>query len=299
MMDTAAHAFAGTFEERLIDTVDGLKIYARDYAPRAPVTGLPVVCLHGLTRNSKDFEIIAPRIAALGRRVIAPDMRGRGRSSYDPDPAHYVPAIYAQDVLTLLDKLDVKQAVFVGTSMGGVITMVIAALAPDRIAASALNDIGPKVNAAGLARIASYVGNAQAVASWEEAAAKVREVNGPMHPAHLDDAAYWTAFAHRTWRARDDGMIEADYDLSIALAFGDPDTAPPADMTALFAMLAHKPVLSIRGMESDLLSPETVDLMRTMRSDLVSVEVANTGHAPALDEPEAWDALLDFLAVVP
>ncbi|MES1202615.1 MAG: alpha/beta hydrolase [Pseudomonadota bacterium] len=299
MMDTAAHAFAGAFEERTIDTVDGLKLYARDYAPRPPVTGLPVICLHGLTRNSKDFEIIAPRIAALGRRVIAPDMRGRGQSARDPDPAHYVPAIYAQDVLTLLDKLGVPEAVFVGTSMGGIITMVIAALAPGRIAASALNDIGPKVDAAGLTRIGSYVGQVQPVSSWAEAADKVKATMGVAHPGRLNDGAYWDAYAHRTWRAREDGKIEVDYDPTIALAFDDADTATPVDMTPWFDLLAHKPMLSIRGALSDLLSADTVAAMRAGKSDLVTVEVPNTGHAPMLDEPEAWDALLDFLAVVP
>ncbi|MES1156858.1 MAG: alpha/beta hydrolase [Alphaproteobacteria bacterium] len=298
-MDTAAPALAGAFEERLIDTVDGLKIYARDYAPRPPVTGAPVICLHGLTRNSKDFEIIAPRIAALGRRVVAADMRGRGQSSHDPDPAHYVPAIYAQDVLTLMDKLEIKQAVFVGTSMGGIITMVIAALAPDRIAASVLNDIGPKVSPEGIARIGSYVGRSQPVESWNAAAEAVRSVMGQAHPDRLDDEAYWLAYAHRTWTQCADGKIEVDYDASIALAFSDIETAPPVDMTPLFQALAKKPVLSVHGALSDLLSTDTVAYMKTLKPDLAAVDVPNTGHAPMLDEPEAWDALLDFLAVVP
>ena len=298
-MDTAAPALAGAFEERRIDTVDGLKIYARDYAPRPPATGLPVICLHGLTRNSKDFEIIAPRIAALGRRVVAADMRGRGQSSHDPDPAHYVPAIYAQDVLTLMDKLEIKQAVFVGTSMGGIITMVIAALAPDRIAASALNDIGPKVSTEGITRIGSYVGRSQPVDSWQAAAEAVRSVMGQAHPTRLDDDGYWLAYAHRTWTQRAGGKIEVDYDPSIALAFSDSETAPPVDMTALFQALAKKPMLSIHGAASDLLSADTVAYMKTLKPDLVAVDVPNTGHAPMLDEPEAWDALLDFLAVVP
>src|SRR5262249_40856823 len=122
-MDSGART-TGAFEERVIATIDGLALYARDYAPQLPETGLPVVCLHGLTRNSRDFEVIAPRVASLGRRVIAPDMRGRGHSANDPDPAHYMPAVYAQDVLTLLDALGIPKAVFVGTSMGGIITMV-------------------------------------------------------------------------------------------------------------------------------------------------------------------------------
>src|SRR6185295_1147552 len=166
----------GGFEERIVATVDGLALYARDYAPLAPVTGLPVVCLHGVARNARDFEVIAPRIAALGRRVIAPDMRGRGKSANDPDPVHYVPTVYAQDVVSLLDKLEIPQAVFVGTSMGGIVTMVIAMTAPARVAASVLNDIGPKMDGEGLKRIASYVGRVRPVANWDEAAAAVREI---------------------------------------------------------------------------------------------------------------------------
>jgi pimeloyl-ACP methyl ester carboxylesterase len=298
-MDTGALNVHGAFEERFIDAVDGLKLYARDYPARPPTTGLPVVCLHGLTRNSKDFEIIAPRIAALGRRVIALDVRGRGRSAHDPDPAHYVPAIYAQDVLTVLDALNVPQAVFVGTSMGGIIAMVVAALAPDRIAASVLNDVGPQLDSTGLTRIAAFVGQAQPVSAWAEAAEAVRAINGRAHPEKLDDQAFWDAYARRTWAERADGRIEADYDASIALAFTDPETSPPIDLTPLFQMLAQKPVLSIRGASSDLLSAAGVAHMRSVKADLVTAEVPNVGHAPTLDEPEAWDALLDFLAKTP
>lgn len=297
-MDSGGHSFVGAFEARSIATVDGLTLYVRDYAPRPPVTGLPVICLHGLTRNSKDFEVIAPRIAALGRRVIVPDMRGRGQSSYDPDPAHYVPAIYAQDVLSLLDQLEIPQAVFVGTSMGGIITMVIAALAPGRIAAAALNDIGPRLNTEGITRIASYVGQTQPVASWADAAEAARAVNGRAFPERLDDAAFWDAFARRCWRERDDGRIETDYDANIALAFTDPDTAPVIDMTPLFEMLAKKPVLSVRGALSDLLSEDGVAHMRAVAPDVDTVTIPQIGHAPMLDEPEAWDALLEFLAKV-
>ena len=160
-MDAGAHISIGGFEERIVQTVDGLTIYARDYGPLAPATGLPVICLHGLTRNARDFEVIAPRIAALGRRVIAADMRGRGKSANDPDPAHYVPAVYAQDVLSLLDKLEIPKAVFLGTSMGGLITMLIGTLAPDRIVAVVLNDIGPKIEKEGLSYLLTYVGRGQ------------------------------------------------------------------------------------------------------------------------------------------
>ncbi len=298
-MDFGARSTIGDFEERIVATVDGLTLYARDYAPLLPETGLPVICLHGLTRNSRDFEVIAPRIAALGRRVIAADMRGRGKSANDPDPAHYVPAVYAQDVLKLMETLEIPKAVFIGTSMGGLITLVIAALAPEKIAASVLNDVGPKLSIEGLSRIAGYVGRVQAVESWEEAAGAVRAVNGSAFPERLDDDTYWLAFARRTFREREDGKLEFDYDPHIALAFADFDEdAPPPDLTPLFDALAQKPMLSVRGAISDLFSEEAVAFMRERKPDLEAIAIENVGHAPMLDEPEAWDAILDFLAKV-
>lgn len=298
-MDTGAPAFIGGFEERVVATVDGLALYARDYPPLLPETGLPVICLHGLTRNSRDFEIIAPRIAALGRRVVAPDMRGRGRSANDPDPAHYVPAVYAQDVLKLMDALEISRAVFIGTSMGGLIAMVLATMAPDRVAASVLNDVGPKLNAPGLARIATYVGRTQPVSSWPEAALAVKAIIGGAYPERLEDEAFWLAFARRTFREREDGLLETDYDPRIALAFADFDEdAPPPDLSPLFTALAQKPMLSVRGAISDLFTEDVVEMMRGLKPDLETATVENIGHAPMLDEPQAWDAVLDFLARV-
>jgi pimeloyl-ACP methyl ester carboxylesterase len=297
-MDAGAHSSIGGFEERIVQTVDGLTIYARDYAPLLPVTGLPVICLHGLTRNSRDFEVIAPRIAALGRRVIAADMRGRGKSANDPDPAHYVPAVYAQDVLSLLDKLEIPRAVFVGTSMGALITMLIGTLAPDRIAAVVINDIGPKIEKEGLAHLLTYVGQGRPLASWDAAAQAVRDVVGDAYPTRADDTVFWDAFARRAYRQRDDGQIEADYDSSIALTMMDPETTPVPDLSPLFQAIASKPMLSVHGALSNILSIEGVAHMRGLKPDLHTVEVENVGHAPCLDEPEAWDAILDFLAQV-
>ncbi len=298
-MDTGAPHLIGEYEECVIATIDGLALYVRDYSPLLPETGLPVICLHGLTRNSRDFELLAPRISALGRRVVAPDMRGRGKSANDPDPAHYVPAVYAQDVVALMDKLKIARAVFVGTSMGGLITMVLASMAPDRIAASILNDVGPQISPRGLSRIASYVGRSRPVASWEEAAEAARAIAGSVYPERLDDPSFWLTFARRTYHERPDGVIEADYDPHIALAFIDFDEeAPPPDLSPLFAALAQKPMLSVRGELSDLLSEDAVAHMQELKPDLQSVTIANTGHAPTLEEPDAWDAVLDFLAKV-
>ena len=298
-MDSSAHSFIGGFEERIVPTVDGLAIYARDYAPLQPVTGLPVICLHGLTRNSRDFEAVAPRIAALGRRVIAPDMRGRGKSSNDPDPAHYAAMVYAQDVTALMDRLEVPRAVFVGTSMGGLITMVVSTLAPDRIAASVLNDVGPKLSVEGLNRIAAYVGRTPVLADWEAAAAAIKSIAATAYPDRVDDREFWLTFARRTFRALESGGVQADYDPHIALAFAEAADAPPADLTPLFQVLAAKPMLVVRGAISDLLSADTVNYMRSMKPDLHVAEAPNIGHAPQLDEPEVWDALVSFLARVP
>jgi pimeloyl-ACP methyl ester carboxylesterase len=297
--NTRQSSYLGDFEERFVSSVDGLRLYVRDYAPLEPATGAPVFLLHGLTRNSRDFEIVAARIAALGRRVIVPDMRGRARSAYDSDPAHYVPAVYAQDVARIMDELGMDRAVFIGTSMGGIITMVLAALQPERIAAAALNDIGPRLDSTGIQRIASYVGAPQAVSSWAEAAEAARSRNGVAFPARLDDGEFWDVFARRTYKQGEDGALRLDYDANIALALTDPETASPVDMTPLFEALNDKPVLSIRGEISDLLAPDGVEHMRAIKPDLVSVEVPNVGHAPTLEEDEAWLALVDFLAVVP
>jgi pimeloyl-ACP methyl ester carboxylesterase len=297
-MDQGAPAFIGGYEERIVATVDELALYVRDYAPLAPETGLPVICLHGLTRNSRDFEVIAPRIAALGRRVLVMDVRGRGKSANDPDPAHYVPTVYAQDVIAMMDQLGAPRAVFVGTSMGGLITMVLALTAPDRIVAGVLNDVGHKVNPAGLARIAGYVGATRPVANWDEAADVCRSTNGEAFPGRADDERFWQSFARRVFHQRDDGLLELDYDPHIALAFIDTSDAPAPDLTPLFQALAQRPVLSVRGALSDILTEDGVEAMRAIKPDLEVATVANVGHAPLLDEPEAWDAILDFLARV-
>jgi pimeloyl-ACP methyl ester carboxylesterase len=207
--------------------------------------------------------------------------------------------VYAQDVLKLMDALGVPKAVFVGTSMGGLIMMMLGALAPDRIAASVLNDVGPRLSAAGLGRIANYVGRARPVGSWQAAAEAVRAVNGVAFPERADDDAFWLAAAKRTFHEREDGLLETDYDPHIALAFADFDPdAPPPDLTPLFTALAQKPMLSVRGAISDILPEDGVAHMRELNPALESVSVENIGHAPQLDEPEAWDAVLDFLARV-
>ncbi|MGE0044487.1 MAG: alpha/beta fold hydrolase [Hyphomonadaceae bacterium] len=299
---SALPAESQEFVERRIKSADGLSIYVRDYAALAPETGVPVFCLHGLTRNSKDFDVVAPRIAALGRRTLAWDTRGRGLSDRDSEPARYNPAIYVQDALATLDQLSIEKAVFVGTSMGGLITMVLSAMAPQRIAASVLNDIGPEIDPTGLARIAGYVGNRKPVTNWDEAAEAIKGINGVAFPDKLNDHAFWLRFAHNTFRQQPDGSFAADYDPAIADAFKTPEgqePAPQPDLKPLFAALsAAGPVLVVRGGISDLLSPAGVATMKGLNPKLETVDVPRVGHAPTLEEPEAWNAIVSFLAKV-
>ncbi|HWA89371.1 MAG TPA: alpha/beta hydrolase [Rhizomicrobium sp.] len=280
------------FAEHRIASDDGVRIYARDYVCEG-THKLPVICLHGLTRNSFDFEEVAPRIAATGRRVVVPDMRGRGKSDNDPEPARYRPDTYVHDVFRLMDTLNIPRAVFVGTSMGGVMTMLAATMAPARIAAAVLNDIGPEIDPRGVARIGSYVGKSGPQDSWYDMTAAVRAIGEAAFPGRDDE--FWATFTRRVGREREDGKIELAYDPLIAQNFS---SAPPPSMMPLFVALAPVPILLVRGALSDLISRDGVAAMRGAKPDLEFVEVPDTGHAPTLEEPEAWNAIAAFLAKV-
>jgi pimeloyl-ACP methyl ester carboxylesterase len=283
-------------KEHTLRTPDGLALFAREYPAEAPVTGLPVLCLHGLTRNSRDFAGVAPRIAALGRRVICMDVRGRGRSDWDPKPENYQPVQYVQDTLRFLDQLEIPRCVWIGTSMGGLMTMIAAATgAAARMAGAVLNDIGPQIDAAGLTRIAGYVGKTEPVADLAAAAAMMRANNQHAFPNETQND-FWLQFAERTCRKRPDGRYEPDYDPAISRVFTQTQGAPAPDLWPHFAGLADVPTLVVRGAISDLLSAQTVAEMTQRKPDLKSVDVPDVGHAPTLEEEAAWTALWRFLA---
>ena len=279
--------------EFYVKSGDGLSLFVRDYAPEGRVRAMPVICLHGLTRNSADFEAVAPRIAALGRRVIVPDMRGRGRSDWDPQPERYRPDVYAQDVNGILEAVQAPQAIFVGTSLGGIVTMIMAAVARARIHAAVLNDVGPVLDPKGIARIAGSVGKTMQFDSWDGIVAAIKASLAAAFPDA--DEAFWRTFAHRVARELPDGRIAFAYDPAIANAFAQPPPNPPPSMVPMFEALAAAPVLSIHGELSDLLSPDGVAAMRAVKPDLKCVDVPRTGHAPTLEEPAVWHALVDFL----
>jgi pimeloyl-ACP methyl ester carboxylesterase len=284
------------FADRFWTVAGSLRLHARDYAGASGDARAPVVCLHGLTRNARDFEDFAPRIATRGRRVLALDVRGRGQSAWDPDPMRYVPAVYAGDVLALLDALAIARAVFIGTSMGGLITMAVAALRPSAVAAAVLNDVGPELAPEGLKRIAGFVGQTAQVTNWAEAADFARERNVVAFPHYTSEQ--WMAFAGRLFVERD-GRPMLDYDPGIAKVFATPpppapgEAPPPAvDLWPMFKGLASgRPLHAIRGATSDLLSPGIAARMREAAPDMAYVEVAGVGHAPMLDEPEALAAI--------
>lgn len=273
-------------------SADGLQLYARAYGPEdAPLT---VLCMHGLTRNHKDFE---PMIEALGGRYrfIAVDVRGRGQSDYSQDPAQYTPAVYAGDMVALLDHLGLGKVALIGTSMGGLMSMVLAKIAAERISGIVLNDVGPTVEAAGLKRIASYAGKGAPMASWEDAAEATAKSQTVAFPDY--GKADWLAFAKRTYRVSDTSEICLDYDPAITATLGEvkPSLSTRIAMWQLFKSLKAFPLLIIRGETSDVFAQKTANLMMKRHPDATFVSVAGRGHAPMLDEPAAVSAISDFL----
>jgi pimeloyl-ACP methyl ester carboxylesterase len=266
---------------------DGLKLHYRDYP--GPSDRPPVLCLHGLTRNARDYESLADRLVG-DWRVIAVDFRGRGLSEYDPQPARYLPPTYAADIIRLLDELAIAEAVFVGTSLGGVTTMIVAAFAAQRIAGALLNDVGPELDPAGLGRIGGYVGQQALFADWNDAADKLSAIFGEVHPNYGRED--WRRYAWRVARQTDRG-VEFDYDMAIAEPFKQMDSATAAATNAwpLFQALAGRPVTILRGETSDLLSPEVAERMRDSIPGAELVTIPNVGHAPDFEEPESIAAV--------
>jgi pimeloyl-ACP methyl ester carboxylesterase len=270
-------------------------LYYREY----PVPGtdrLPVVCLPGLTRNSRDFESLALRMQRAGRRVLAPDLRGRGRSQYDPNWTNYHPGTYLGDIEALQAAADAERVVVVGTSLGGILAMLIAATRPTAIAGAVLNDVGPEIAPEGLQRISKYVGRAAPVASWEEAAAQTRATYELALPDLTDEE--WLAYARRSY-------VEVEGQLRLAMdpMIGEAVRAAPAgaapDLWPVFGALTPLPALALRGEFSDILSEGTFERMGREKPDLRRVTVRRRGHVPLLDEPECVDAIDEFLAGLP
>jgi pimeloyl-ACP methyl ester carboxylesterase len=289
MNDAGGSVTAERYSDCYFRVRDGLRLHYRDYSGAADKP--PLLCLPGLTRNARDFADFAERYSPRFR-VIALDFRGRATSDYDPLPARYNPMTYAGDVIELLDQLGIPEAIFVGTSLGGLVTMVIAATAPQRIAAAIINDVGPDVDPAGIDRILTYVGKDVRFGNWDEAADTISANYGGNFErfTHAD----WVAMAKRNCR-EENGEIRFDYDMAIAEPFKTAGAASQADLWPLFAALGRKPVLVIRGERSDLLTAQTAAKMQTVAPGMKLAAVPGVGHAPELNEPEAIAAIDEFL----
>lgn len=286
---------ATTYEDRNWTSADGLSLYYRDYPGPDGYGGPPVLCMHGLTRNSRDFADLAAHIAET-RRVIVPEMRGRGQSDYAPDSATYNPLQYVADVEKLLEEQGIDKFIAVGTSMGGLMTILLAATKPGRIVAVVMNDIGPEINPAGIDRITGYVGQGRSYPTWVHAARSLGDVHSVAFPDY--DLDMWLEMAKRTMIVTQNGRISYDYDMAIAEPFKQPGGAAPANLWAAYEALRDVPMVLVRGELSDLLTPETVEQMAVKKPAMTSVTVPRVGHAPTLDEPEARAAIDALLAKI-
>ena len=268
---------------------DGLSIYYRDYGD--PLSGAtPVLCLAGLTRNSKDFHAAASRLAA-GRRVICPDYRGRGRSDYDDNPGNYHPATHIDDIRHLMVATGLHQAIVIGTSFGGILAMGMALAMPGSLRAVVLPDIGPGGVAGGLKRIMAYIGTDRPQPDWDSAVAEMKR----MFPTiSCSSGAEWLDAAQATWRGGPDGLLHFDWDVKLAGTLARARRG--VDPWALFRGLARVPVLALRGEVSDVFSQETLERMAAEHAGLTAVTIPGCGHPPRLTEPAATEALDDFLA---
>lgn len=271
--------------ERHLASQDNLQLYYRDYGdPLSP--GLPVLCLPGLTRNSKDFHLLAVRLSRE-RRVLCPDYRGRGKSEYDPDWRRYRPTTYLDDLRHLLAATNCHRVVVIGTSMGGLLASGLAVSMPGVLAGAVLNDVGPEINAAAAARILDYAGRDRPQPDWPTATAHLREM---LPTLGLETDAEWLRFTQATFREGEDGQLHFDWDPNLARYFAERQEPTP-DLWALFRALGRVPVAALRGANSDVLTEATFERMRDEVPNLIHVTVAGKGHAPALDEPAALGAI--------
>ena len=277
---------------------DGVRLHARVYAgPDGTESIPPILCMPGLARNARDFEALAPHIARY-RKVIVIEFRGRGESAYAKDPMTYVPLTYVQDVVAMLDELAIDRFTTIGTSLGGLVAMLMAATLPGRLVGAVLNDVGPELQTAGLERIRDYIGAGGSQPTWMHAARAFAELNGAVYPGY--DIHDWLRLTKRTHRLTAEGRIVTDYDKQIAAPLrvpGGGDAA--ADLWPVYRALGDIPLLILRGELSDILARSAGEKMVAELPRARLVEVPGVGHAPTMDEPAALAAIDAWIAELP
>ena len=292
---SATAAAAPGFERIEVTAPDGLKLSVRSYGPRLAST-LPVVCLPGLARTAADFHALATALAAdptEPRRVLALDYRGRGDSEYDRNPDNYILPVELADLMAVLTALEIPPAVFVGTSRGGLLAMMLAAARPTALAGVILNDIGPVIDPKGLMRIKSYVGKLPTPRSYDEGADILRRLFGAQFPRL--ESSDWLEFAHRTFKDKS-GTLVPDYDVKLAITLAGADFERPLPpLWHQFEALARVPVMVIHGANSDILTGATVTAMRERRHDIDVIEVPDQGHAPVLAGRDLLHRIANFI----
>lgn len=273
------------YEDKYWESEDGLELHYRDYPGDDAKT--PIICVHGLTRNVRDFAHLGDWLKG-SRRIIMVNLRGRGDSEYAKDSATYNPKTYVADVVKLMDEIALSKAVFFGTSLGGVITMIMASWHPERVAGAMLNDIGPDVDQRGLDRISENLGQGRSFETWAHAARDKAEDSGGIYPDYsLKD---WIAFVKKLYRMNSSGRIKLDYDMKISEPFEGKGGGNEAVWRALES-LENVPTLILRGALSDLFSDVTAKKMLGKLNKAELVTVPRVGHAPTLEEPASLDAL--------
>lgn len=274
------------FISRFVSARDGLKLHLRDYGP-LEATALPIICLPGFARTAADFHELALAFAqddAKPRRVLALDYRGRGLSEYDRDWKNYDIRIELDDLMQVLVAMGVEQAVFVGTSRGGLLTMALAAARPAVIRGAVLNDVGPVIDARGLLRIRGYVGKLPMPRSFSEGAEILKRLSDQHFPVLSE--AEWEVMARRTWTDRD-GALRPDYDTKLMKVLEELDLETPLPVLwTYFDGLKAVPLLAIRGANSDLLAEKTLQDMAERHSDCEIYTAPGQGHAPLLGSKE-------------
>ena len=276
------------FQERRIGARDGLSLYVRDYGdPLAD--GVPLLCLAGLTRNSKDFHVLASRAAAR-RRVLCLDYRGRGESPHDSDWRNYRPEVILDDIFQVLTACNTHPVVICGVSYGGLIAMALGAVAPTLLAGVVLNDVGPDLDPKGSRRIMTYIERDRPQPDWPTA---ISEMKRTMPTLALGDDDTWRRFTEATYRQGADGQLHFDWDISLAKMLRRPENSP--ELWPLYRTLRNLPVLALRGGLSDVLSESTFVRMATEKPDLLQLTVPGVGHVPSPEHPLVERAIDDFL----